>query len=185
MQFAFGPYKIAAFEVFRTSPLSFAFVNLRPLVPGLPSNAFFVKNVSGHVLISPKRVVARYRDLSKEEISDLWQLTQEVGDRIEKHFKAESLSLCIQDGPAAGQTVEHVHVHCIPRKRLDFVPNEEIYTQLEQTPTNRQRSLNGSVHSKETVLFSSPLNLDVERKDRTPEEMSKEAEALRALFHQE
>ena len=32
--FAFGPYKIDSKEVFYTTPLSYAFVNLRPVVPG-------------------------------------------------------------------------------------------------------------------------------------------------------
>ncbi|GLU11940.1 hypothetical protein SLE2022_286580 [Rubroshorea leprosula] len=32
--YAFGPYSISCREVFYTTPLSFAFVNLRPVVPG-------------------------------------------------------------------------------------------------------------------------------------------------------
>ena len=32
-----------------------------------------------------------------------------------------------QDGPEAGQTVPHVHIHVIPRKKGDFEKNDEIY----------------------------------------------------------
>lgn len=32
-----------------------------------------------------------------------------------------------QDGPQAGQTVAHVHIHLIPRKKGDFEKNDEIY----------------------------------------------------------
>lgn len=32
-----------------------------------------------------------------------------------------------QDGPQAGQTVPHVHIHVIPRKSGDFEKNDEIY----------------------------------------------------------
>lgn len=32
-----------------------------------------------------------------------------------------------QDGPEAGQTVPHVHIHIIPRKAGDFDNNDEIY----------------------------------------------------------
>ena len=32
-----------------------------------------------------------------------------------------------QDGPQAGQTVAHVHIHLIPRKKRDFEKNDEIY----------------------------------------------------------
>lgn len=34
---------------------------------------------------------------------------------------------CFQDGPQAGQTVPHVHVHILPRKGGDFENNDEIY----------------------------------------------------------
>lgn len=34
MSYTFGPYKIDAKEVFYSTPLSYAMVNLRPLLPG-------------------------------------------------------------------------------------------------------------------------------------------------------
>lgn len=57
------------------------------------------------MLISPKRVVPRFKELTPEEVADLWQLAQRVGERMETHFGASSLTLAIQDGPEAGQTV--------------------------------------------------------------------------------
>lgn len=36
-------------------------------------------------------------------------------------------SVVIQDGPQAGQTVPHVHIHVLPRKAGDFEKNDEIY----------------------------------------------------------
>ena len=101
-EYLFGPWKIAADEVFATSPHCFAFVNLKPVVPG-------------HVLVSPKRVVPRFAELAPEEVADLWCLAQRVGAAIEPHFGAASLTLAIQDGPLAGQTVPHVHIHILPR----------------------------------------------------------------------
>ena len=35
-----------------------------------------------------------------------------------------------QDGRDAGQTVEHVHVHVIPRRPGDFVNNDDIYREV-------------------------------------------------------
>ena len=88
-------------------------------------------------MISTKRVAKRFGDLTGEEVTDLWQLAQEVGKKIEGHFGADSLTLCIQDGPSAGQTVPHVHVHCVPRRGKDFESNDTIYDRLEETPTER------------------------------------------------
>lgn len=157
-EYLFGPWKIAAEEVFATSPHCFAFVNLKPVVPG-------------HVLVSPKRVVARFAELAPEEVADLWCLAQRVGTAVEPHFSAQSLTLAIQDGPQAGQTVPHVHVHILPRRPGDFQRNDEVYDAIDEASQDAAASHTGE-----------KLDLDKERKVRTPEEMAAEAAQLRKLF---
>uniref|UniRef100_A0A0D3HHJ2 Bis(5'-adenosyl)-triphosphatase n=1 Tax=Oryza barthii TaxID=65489 RepID=A0A0D3HHJ2_9ORYZ len=150
--YKFGPYKIDAREVFHSTPLSYAMVNLRPLLP-----------------VCPKREVKRFADLSSNEISDLWVTAKEVGIRLEQYHKASSLTFaiqCLQDGPQAGQTVPHVHIHVIPRKKGDFEKNDEIYDAIDV----KEREL------------KEKLDLDIERKDRTMEEMAHEANEYRGLF---
>lgn len=151
--YKFGPYKIDAKEVFYSTQLSYAMVNLRPLLPG-------------HVLVCPKREVKRFTELTADETTDLWLTAQTVGGRIENYHQASSLTLAIQDGPEAGQTVPHVHIHILPRKGGDFEKNDEIYEALDV---------------KEAEL-KQKLDLDKERKDRTFEEMAQEAEEYRKLF---
>ncbi|GAV80935.1 HIT domain-containing protein [Cephalotus follicularis] len=141
--YVFGPYKIDPKEVFYSTNLSYAMVNLRPLLP-----------------------VKRFVDLSTDETSDLWIMAQKVGSRLECHHKASSLTYAIQDGPQAGQTVPHVHIHIIPRIDGDFEKNDEIYEELD-------------VKEKE---LKQKLDLDKERKDRSVEEMGKEADEYRLLF---
>lgn len=108
----------------------------------------------------------RFADLSADETSDLWLTAQKVGSELEHYHKASSLTFAIQDGPQAGQTVPHVHIHIIPRKAGDFEKNDEIYDAVD-------------VKEKE---LAQKLDLDKERKDRTLEEMSQEANEYRALF---
>nr|AFK33921.1 unknown [Lotus japonicus] len=151
--YTFGPYKIHQSEVFYSTPLSYAMVNLRPLLPG-------------HVLICPKREVKRFVDLTAEETSDLWLTAQKVGRQLESYHKASSLTLAIQDGPQAGQTVPHVHIHVVPRRGGDFENNDEIYDAMDE---------------KEKEL-KEKLDLDKERKDRTLGEMAQEADDYRKLF---
>ncbi|KAH1153241.1 hypothetical protein GYH30_049063 [Glycine max] len=151
--YTFGPYKIHHTEVFYSTNLSYAMVNLRPLLPG-------------NVLICPKREVKRFGDLTADETSDLWLTAQKVGRQLETYHKASSLTLAIQDGPQAGQTVPHVHIHLIPRKSGDFEKNDEIYDAMDE---------------KEKEL-KQKLDLDKERKDKSLEEMSQEADEYRKLF---
>ena len=59
-------------------------------------------------------------------------LAQRVGSVVEQHFGAESLTLAIQDGPAAGQSVPHVHIHCLPRRYGDFKNNDDVYDAIDE-----------------------------------------------------
>ncbi|KAF6266323.1 HIT-like protein [Scenedesmus sp. NREL 46B-D3] len=155
-QYDFGPYSINSNEVFAKTQLSFAFVNLKPIVPG-------------HVLISPIRVVRRFGDLTPAEVADLWGLAQLVGKTLEPHYEAQSLTLAIQDGPAAGQTVPHVHVHVLPRKPGDFEHNDEVYDEIDKSEAHLTK-------------LSERLDLDKERVVRTRQEMAAETAELRRLF---
>ena len=101
-------------EIFYKSAKCIAFVNIKPLVPG-------------HVLVVPQRRVARFNDLSEEEAIDLILSVQRVSRIIEKVYEATSLSLAIQDGPEAGQSVPHVHFHILPRRKNDWPRNDQVY----------------------------------------------------------
>nr|XP_042140326.1 bis(5'-adenosyl)-triphosphatase isoform X2 [Peromyscus maniculatus bairdii] len=114
MSFRFGQHLIKPSVVFLKTELSFALVNRKPVVPG-------------HVLVCPLRPVERFRDLRPDEVADLFQVTQRVGTVVEKHFQGTSITFSMQDGPEAGQTVKHVHVHILPRKAGDFRRNDNIY----------------------------------------------------------
>ena len=44
-----------------------------------------------------------------------------------------------QDGPEAGQTVPHVHVHVLPRRAGDFENNDEVYDAINTSDQNIDR----------------------------------------------
>ncbi|KAJ2450377.1 hypothetical protein EV183_004326 [Coemansia sp. RSA 2336] len=123
----FGPLSIPLTQAFMMSKHSFGLVNLKPIRPG-------------HVLVVARRQVARFNELSAEEVSDLFTHGQQVSKAVEKLFNADALTMCIQDGAAAGQTVKHVHLHIIPRITGDFANNDEIYSVLEGTGTVPQQT---------------------------------------------
>lgn len=57
------------------------------------------------VLVIPKRVVPRLTELSRDEVSDLFLSTQVVGRVVERVYEGTSLTVAVQDGPHAGQSV--------------------------------------------------------------------------------
>ncbi|KAJ6617505.1 diadenosine tetraphosphate asymmetrical hydrolase [Mycena sp. CBHHK59/15] len=146
-------------QAFYRSNLSYAIVNLKPLVPG-------------HVLVLPTRQVSRLADLSESELSSLMRSVQQVGSVIERAYGADSLTVACQDGKAAGQTVPHVHFHLLPRKFVgdgfSGANNDHIYPALE----------------KAEAEMAQPLKVDADenRLARSMEDMEKEAIWLKTFF---
>ncbi|XP_060964842.1 bifunctional bis(5'-adenosyl)-triphosphatase/adenylylsulfatase FHIT-like [Cannabis sativa] len=151
--YAFGPHKISSNDVFYTTHLSFAFVNLRPVLPV-------------HVLVCPKREVKRFADLTIDETNDLWTIAHKISAPLQTYHKASSLTFTIQDGPQAGQSVAHVHIHIVPRKVGDYERNDDIYDAIDDNDKKLKQN----------------MDLDIERKDRSPEERAQEAEEYRKIF---
>ena len=45
-------------------------------------------------------------------------------------YSNTALTLAVQDGSDAGQTVEHVHVHLLPGRPGDFQKNDDVYEKV-------------------------------------------------------
>lgn len=69
----------------------------------------------GHTLVIPKRHVASFFELSVEERSDLLDLLARAKQDLEQELNPVAYNIGVNDGPAAGQTVPHLHIHLIPR----------------------------------------------------------------------
>ncbi|KAI1733160.1 carbon-nitrogen hydrolase domain-containing protein [Ditylenchus destructor] len=102
----FDSHKISKETIFYQTSLSYAFVNLKPIVPG-------------HVLCTSIRKAERLADLTDQETADMFILAKKVQRMLESHFKTVSFNVDVQDGPDSGQTVAHVHIHIVPRHKND------------------------------------------------------------------
>ncbi|CAO2652858.1 Nn.00g022690.m01.CDS01 [Neocucurbitaria sp. VM-36] len=169
----FGTFVVTS-QVFHLTRLSFAIVNLKPLLPG-------------HVLVSPRRIVPRFNDLSAAEVQDLFLTVQRVSRMVERVFDASSLNIAIQDGVDAGQSVPHVHAHIIPRKKDDLEAQggtDAIYGMMESEDADLNKQLKEKERASKTDLPEEekrahfPAVDNDTRKPRSDEEMQKEAEWL-------
>jgi diadenosine tetraphosphate (Ap4A) HIT family hydrolase len=73
----------------------------------------------GHTLIIPKRHIASFFQLQKHEHDALLRLIEEAKLDLDEEFKPDAYNIGINDGPVAGQTVPHLHIHLIPRYQGD------------------------------------------------------------------
>ena len=73
----------------------------------------------GHTLIVPKRHVGSYFELTAHEVDAMQSLLHRQKQALDREHNPNSYNIGINDGPEAGQTVPHVHMHLIPRYRGD------------------------------------------------------------------
>lgn len=86
--------------------LAFAFLTNIPITPG-------------HTLISAKRCVAFFSDLTKEEREAISELANNMRGVLVKAFGAEGFNFAWNEGEVGGQAVPHFHLHIVPRKKGD------------------------------------------------------------------
>ena len=163
------------------------------------------------MLVIPTRPVPRISDLTSDELKSLMESVKTVGTVIEKAYNGDGLTVAcqvrqipilhlsknfefttrpLQDGPAAGQTIPHVHFHILPRKLQGdiFQSNKDaVYPTIERAESELHTDLEQAANSQRRILVGEPLKMDAdaERKPRESEEMINEAEWLRSFFEAE
>jgi len=73
----------------------------------------------GHTLVIPETPVSHLSELSAEERAKVFEGVVEVQRRLGHRFNTSDFTVCVHDGPLAGQEVPHVHVHVLPRTKGD------------------------------------------------------------------
>ncbi|KAI1465745.1 HIT-like protein [Daldinia caldariorum] len=216
----FGPFEVTP-QVFLTTPHSFALVNLKPLLPGhvlvCPRRPYkwltelsapeitdlfcavqrVQRMLARHYFSSspPSSSSSNHHSSSSPSSSSRQQQQQQRHDVPEA---AGSFNIAIQDGPEAGQTVPHVHVHVIPRIRGSTAkeqpgPGDQIYESMAAEEGNVggalwDRELNNLLRqrlgSRPEPGGSFPSIEDSERHPRTAEEMAAEADVFRKVLEE-
>ena len=74
----------------------------------------------GHTLIIPKRHIGSFFDLETVERDSLFELLDQEKSVLTDKLIPDGFNIGINDGPAAGQTIEHLHIHLIPRYKGDL-----------------------------------------------------------------
>ena len=81
-----------------------AFLDARPLFPG-------------HTLVVPRRHVEVLADLDGRSAAALWDAARRVAAALRPALGAEGAFLALND--EVSQSVAHVHLHVVPRRRKD------------------------------------------------------------------
>ena len=86
--------------------LAFAFLTNIPITPG-------------HTLVSPKRCIAGFFDLTKKERDAIFDLSGKMQQVLTKTFGSKGFNFAWNEGKVGGQAVPHFHLHIVPRRKGD------------------------------------------------------------------
>ncbi len=90
----------------------------------------------GHALILPKEHAANIYELPDETAAAAFVLGKKIAGILRDKLKCDGLNLIQNNGETAGQTVNHFHLHVIPRyegdgQKIGWIPGKPSQEELE------------------------------------------------------
>ncbi len=90
----------------------------------------------GHALILPKDHADNLYELPDDIARAVMPLARKMANIMRERLRCDGLNLVQNNGEVAGQTVEHFHLHVIPRyvndgQQINWVPGEPSQEELE------------------------------------------------------
>ncbi len=73
----------------------------------------------GHTVVIPKKHFSELSEMNVEYWSVLMRGLKDATERVQEKIAPDGINIAINDRPAAGQAVPHVHWHIIPRFEKD------------------------------------------------------------------
>ena len=84
----------------------------------------------GHTIVIPKNHYNNLEDIPVDELSELYKIVKKISSKIYKKLKIDGYNILQNNFKAAGQVINHFHIHIIPRSREDgkfrlLIPREQ------------------------------------------------------------
>lgn len=120
----FCRYQDLSLQLLYVTPTWVAMVSRRPLS-------------RGHLIIFPRRHVTNPGNLTANESRSLFRLIKKTSSQITNRFGCSGWHILMNYGKSAGQSIEHIHFHLVPRyateKRSPLWPlvSRSAYKQLQ------------------------------------------------------
>ncbi|MBN2727490.1 HIT domain-containing protein [Candidatus Mcinerneyibacteriota bacterium] len=130
-----GDPDVAKLDVYRENGFIVT-VNLYPYNPG-------------HIMIFPERHITDLRELTPEEEVAFIRIRNKSLDIIEGLYHCEGFNIGFNIGKASGASIEHLHLHVVPRDRgelgfMDIIGGAKIYI---ENPAETVKKLRKAFHA--------------------------------------
>lgn len=74
---------------------------------------------TGHTLVVPKKHFANIEEADEQALCQIIKIVKRIGLSLKKNLVASGYNVQVNNDPAAGQAVPHLHFHVIPRLLAD------------------------------------------------------------------
>lgn len=75
----------------------------------------------GHTLVVPKKHYDNIFAFEEEKAAEMMKVVLKLSKKLKSALGIDALNVLNNNGPLAGQSVNHVHIHLIPRYQNDGV----------------------------------------------------------------
>ncbi len=73
----------------------------------------------GHALVISRKCYPTFTDVPMETLSHMMEIARRIDQKQREALGADGTNIMINNSPASGQEVPHLHIHVIPRKAGD------------------------------------------------------------------
>ena len=115
-----------------------AIYNIAPVLPG-------------HSLIIPEKHLTSLLDLSQTEMLEFFNTARAALQILMQAFHTDAFDWSVQEKPEAGQTIEHLHLHIVPRLKGDLKQPGDWYPLIQHNDAAIIDSLNRQRISREDM----------------------------------
>lgn len=96
----------------------------------------------GHLVVIPKEHSENLFEINKESLFEVMKNVKEIANKLEKEY--DGVNILNANGKAAQQSINHFHVHLVPRRsseNLDLWPETEYKENSYEASYNKIREL--------------------------------------------
>lgn len=73
----------------------------------------------GHTIVIPKKHYQNLEDITENELIELYKIVKKLAKLIRNKLSIDGYNVLQNNFEAAGQVIQHFHIHIIPRNKTD------------------------------------------------------------------
>lgn len=85
-----------------------------------------------HILVIPKNHYSNIFDIPDDILKEAYSISHKLASKLKSNLNINNINILQNNGILAGQTVEHFHIHLIPRYENDTVVFKSTPVEISQ-----------------------------------------------------